>query len=127
MYVPTTNLKQRQPYSTNREAGICNVTMKITREMKGKKTVTIEKLGKYSSNDYSRHTHDSEESFRCKKLELLLSIARAEREESCFSAQVFDALRGVGMAEGSDRLELAGGASMTRQDVVNTSIGMCYD
>jgi hypothetical protein len=100
------------------EAGICNVTMKITREMKGKEPVTIERIGELGkdSDDYSRHTRNVEESFRCKKPELLLSIARAEREKSYSSAQVFSALRKVETAEGSDRLELAGGASMlTRQ------------
>jgi len=52
-----TNLKRR-PCSTNREAGICNVTMKITREIEGKKTVTIErieKLGKDSNSSDGRH------------------------------------------------------------------------
>jgi hypothetical protein len=74
-----TNLK-RQLCSTDREARICNGTLKITREMEGQKTITIEKkigkLGKDSSDDYSRHTHDIEESLRCKRPELHLSIAQ---------------------------------------------------
>ena len=41
--------------------------------MKGKKTRELEE----DSNDYSRYTHDTEGSLRCKKPELLLSIAPA--------------------------------------------------
>jgi hypothetical protein len=88
--------------------------MKITREMEGEKTVTIERVGRgKDTSDYSRHTHDIEERFRYKRPELLRSIAQIEREKSYSSAQVYAVLRGVGTAEGSDRFELAGGASMT--------------
>jgi len=59
----TTSNLNRRPCSTNREAGICNVTMKITREMERKRTVTIEKIGKpgKDSSDATVVTHDIEE------------------------------------------------------------------
>jgi hypothetical protein len=75
------------------------------RERWGKKTVTIERVGcRKDTSNYSRHTRDIEESFGYKKPELLRSIARVERVKNYSSAQVYGALRGVGTAEGSGRL-----------------------
>jgi hypothetical protein len=58
-------VSKRRPCSTQREAGICNVTMKIMREMEGEKIVTVERVGRgRDTSDYSRHSHNIEESFR---------------------------------------------------------------
>jgi hypothetical protein len=89
--------------------------MKIMREIERENTVTIERVGRgKDTSNYNHHTHDIEESVHYKRPELLRSIARVEREKNYTSAQVYAALRGVGRAEGSDRFELADGASMTR-------------
>ena len=122
---PTESTIKRRPGNTIKKAGICNVSMKVSRQMSPTPsdlagsdsktlTVTIERIGKGNPSDYSCHTHDIEESFRYKRPEVLRNIARAEREKNYSAAQVINALRGVGTAEGSDRLVLVGGASMTR-------------
>jgi len=124
---PTESTIKRRPGSTIREGGICNVTMKVSRQMSlalsnserlgfDSKilTVTIERIGMGDPSDHPNHTHDIEESFRYKKPEALRNIARAEGEKNYSSAQVINALRGVGTAEGSHRLELVGGAPMIR-------------
>jgi len=85
----------------------------------GREAVTIQRVGGgKDTSDYSRHTHDNQESFRYKRPELLWSIARVEREKNYLSAQVYSALRGVGTTEGSNRFELAGGASINQVLVI---------
>jgi hypothetical protein len=77
-------VSKRRPCSTQREAGICNVNMKLTREMEGEKTVTIERVGRRKDTlDYSRHTHDIEESLRYNYRLLQYCFTRIKCEELC--------------------------------------------
>jgi hypothetical protein len=112
---PTESTIKQRLGSIIREAGVCNVTMKVSRQMppalpdSGSEgldskilTVTIERIGNGDPSEHPHHAHDIEESFRYKKPEVLRNISRAEREKNYTSAQVINALRGVGTAEGSD-------------------------
>ena len=71
-------------------------------------TVTIERLDDYE------HSHDLERSRETTPSGLAIQLARAEAEKGYSVAQILNALRGVGTAEGSKRLEEAGGAHLRR-------------
>ena len=71
-------------------------------------TVTTEWL------DDSEHSHDLERSREITPSGLAIQLARAEAEKGYSAAQILNALRGVGAAEGSKRLEEAGGAHLRR-------------
>ena len=70
-------------------------------------TVTIERL-----DDYER-SHDLERSREIAPSGLAIQLARAEAEKGYSAAQILNALRGVGTAKGSKRLEEVGGAHLS--------------
>jgi len=68
-----------------------------------------------------------EDSFQVKKPVAIHAVAKEERAKNCSAAQVFNAMKGVGTPNGSEQLELAGGGSLTRQDIENATRGIRSD
>jgi len=68
-----------------------------------------------------------EDSFQVTKPVAIHAVAKEERAKNYSAAQVFNAMKGVGTPNGSEQLELAGGGSLTRQDVKNAARGVRSD
>ncbi|KAF8428713.1 hypothetical protein EV426DRAFT_711386 [Tirmania nivea] len=106
----------KRRHSSIRTQDLCHVRIKVTRPVDGT-TVTIERLDEHT------HNHDIEESFRIKKPSILINSIKAEAVKNYSASQIFHALRGAGTHEGSERLQVVGGASLTRHDIANLKRG----
>jgi hypothetical protein len=100
--------------TTIREPGQCNVRIKTTRTLTtdpSQSTVTIERL------DDHEHSHDLERSREIAPSGHAIQLAHAEAEKGYSAAQILNALRGVGTATGSQRLDEAGGTHLKRYNL----------
>ena len=58
------------------------------------------------------HSHDIEDSFAIKLPTFIQRVVEGEAVKGYAAAQIFHALRGTAIAEGSQRLDRAGGSSL---------------
>ena len=94
--------------SSVRDKHLCHVRMKVSRLVDSKQTITVERL------DEHIHRRDIEESFRIKKLTILLNFLKAEAVKDYAASHIYHAFRGAGTLGGSTDLEQIGGASLKR-------------
>jgi len=94
--------------TTVRQPGLCQVRIKITRTVAEPVVVTIERM------DDEQHQHDLDRSREVAPSSLAIQLAAGEAAKGYATAQVLNALKGVGTSQGTTRLEVVGGTHMTR-------------
>lgn len=105
---PPENKVVKRRHSSIRDQYLCHVRIKVSRPVDTSLPVTIERLDEHT------HSHDIEASFQIKKPSILVNCITTEAAKNYSAAQIFHALRGVGTADGSERLGTIGGSSLTR-------------
>ena len=107
----------KRRHSSSRDKSLCHVQIKVSKPVDGT-AVKIERLHEHT------HTHGIEESFRINKPSILVGFIKSEVAKGYIAFQIYHAFCGVGMHNGSDRLEKIGGSSLKRYLIEFTFTGI---
>lgn len=95
----------------SRQGGTCQMKLKVVRHEGGHTGVTITQIG-----EQGQHTHDMDHIDKIKRTSILMDIARSEVMKGFMPASVFTVLN-----QDAEKLAMAGGRHLNRNDVRNAS------